>query len=80
MKDQTNISLKLFTEPAILQQIGTRRLAKLLDAFRDDLKAADTSLRLPPDPDPSTTQVRINKETIVRRHAILKACAQDFFV
>src|SRR5436190_15048735 len=37
-------SLHYFIQPAILQQIGARRLAKLLDGFRDDLKAANIVL------------------------------------
>ena len=54
MKDQTNTSLKLFTETAILQQIGTRRLAKLLNSFGDDCKTANFLLPIPPDEDHST--------------------------
>src|SRR5438552_1535978 len=45
MKPQPNTSLlPFFTQPAILQQIGPRRLSKLFDGFRDDLKAANVLL------------------------------------
>src|SRR5438128_345675 len=46
--------LKHFTQPAILRQIGIRRLEKFLDAFRGDVKAANISLPIPPDQDHST--------------------------
>ena len=36
--------LEYFIQPEILQQIGSRRLAKLFDGFRDDLKAASILL------------------------------------
>jgi hypothetical protein len=39
--DNSNGSLHYFIQPAILQQIGTRRLAKLLNAFGDDCKTAN---------------------------------------
>src|SRR5258707_6894350 len=37
-------NLESFTQPEILSQIGSRRLAKLVDAFRDDLKTASIVL------------------------------------
>ena len=40
----SNGSLHYFIQPAILRQIGACRLAKLLDGFRDDLKAANIFL------------------------------------
>ena len=40
-------NLESFTQPEILQQIGSRRLAKLFDAFGDDLKAASILLPSP---------------------------------
>src|SRR5437667_2043152 len=36
--------LEYFSQPEILLQIGSRRLAKLFDGFRDDLKAANILL------------------------------------
>src|SRR6267378_786844 len=49
MKPQTSLSiapLKLFIQPAILQQIGYARIAAFLDSFADELKAAN--LTVPP--------------------------------
>src|SRR6267378_2926090 len=42
----TNVmkDLEYFSQPEILRQIGSRRLGKLFDSFRDDLKAASTVL------------------------------------
>src|SRR5437667_3597522 len=40
-------SLHLFTQPAILQQIGTRRLSKFFGYFRDEAETA----KIPPPPD-----------------------------
>jgi len=37
-------NLESFTQPEILRQIGSRRLAKLFDGFRDDLKTASILL------------------------------------
>ena len=37
-------NLESFTQPEILQQIGSRRLAKLFDCFRDDLKTGNILL------------------------------------
>src|SRR5881392_249553 len=39
--DNSNGALHQFTQPAILEQIGCRRLAKLLNAFGDDCKTAN---------------------------------------
>src|SRR5207245_3222791 len=41
---QPSTPLHYFSQPAILQQIGVRRLAKLLDGFSDDLRAANVLL------------------------------------
>src|SRR5437867_7175677 len=41
--------LSQFTQPAILRQIGHIRLAKFLDAFSDDLRAANLLLPTAPD-------------------------------
>src|SRR6266853_1899403 len=38
--EANNPSLNYFTQPAMLRQIGAQRLAKFLQAFRDDLTAA----------------------------------------
>jgi len=43
----TNSNLKYFTQPAILQVIGPRRLALLLSAFDADLKASNLFLPHP---------------------------------
>ena len=52
MKDQTNLNpqitaLNQFTKPAVLQSIGLLRVAKFLDGFADDLKAANLFLPTP---------------------------------
>ena len=52
MKDQTNLNpqittLNQFTKPAVLQNIGPLRVAKFLDGFADDLKAANITLPTP---------------------------------
>src|SRR4051794_41080790 len=41
------MKLKYFTQPEILQQIGSRRLEKLFHAFRDDLDAEHVVLPTP---------------------------------
>src|SRR5438046_9704295 len=41
LADNSNGALHQFTQPAILEQIGCRRLAKLLNAFGDDCKTAN---------------------------------------
>src|SRR5436309_14948961 len=44
------VQLKYFTQAAILQQIGSVRLAKFFDGFSDDLRTAHVLLPSPPDP------------------------------
>jgi len=44
------MSLKVFTNPAILQSIGHIRIAKFLDSVSDDFRAANVLLPAPPDP------------------------------
>jgi hypothetical protein len=63
--NNSNGSLHYFVQPAILQQIGARRLAKLLDGFRDALEAANISLPTAPNQDHSTTnhQLSISPES-----------------
>src|SRR5207249_634431 len=41
---QPTTSLCYFSQPAILQQIGARRLSKFLDEFSDDIQAANVLL------------------------------------
>src|SRR6266478_2246677 len=55
----TNSDLKYFTQPAILQVIGPRRLALLLSAFDADLKASNLVL---PQPQPNSDNVRYFSE------------------
>jgi hypothetical protein len=43
----TNSDLNYFTQPGILQQIGQRRLARLLKPFAADLKVSNLVLPNP---------------------------------
>ena len=47
----TKLPLHLFTQPALLEQIGHIRLPMFLKAFAEELKAAGVSLPEPPSPD-----------------------------